>query len=387
MKIDYAIMSSDSNPMYLDFWPTVSKLWKKKFNIEPILIYIDEDQEKEISTKYGTVLKLKPIKNIPISIQTLWSRYWLPIQYPENVCIISDIDMLPLSEKYFIDNIKNIKDDKYVHLNPCIESYGMIPSCYHVAKGSMFEKVLKTSKSLEESLKNLHVDFGNPRHQLEDDYWFLDEEYASKSVIDYKKNNPEKVIFLQRDFGQNGKRIDRADFEDGIWDYSLEDLKLGKYYDCHSIRPYQEYKNHIDKISKIALKSNLKSFKEKFIYLTNTKNQKFLKDLILWTPEESTIFNYEQNNEDISYIFKTTNDIKKCDSAVIKLSDTIDIQKAANFFIKQNFKKSIFLFNISKKTKDLAKLFCEKLKVNSNEELQWIFKGDYVIVLPIDNET
>ena len=29
MKIDYVIVSSDDNPMYLDFWPIVSKIWKK----------------------------------------------------------------------------------------------------------------------------------------------------------------------------------------------------------------------------------------------------------------------------------------------------------------------------------------------------------------------
>jgi len=120
MKIDYAIISSDSNPMYLDFWPIVSKLWKQKFNIEPILIYIDEEKDKEISEEYGTVLRLTPLENIPLYIQTLWSRYWLPSLYPNKTCIISDIDMLPLSKEYFIDKIKEIPDDKYVHLNPCV---------------------------------------------------------------------------------------------------------------------------------------------------------------------------------------------------------------------------------------------------------------------------
>ena len=49
MKIKYAIMSSDSNPLYLDFWPIVSKVWKEKFDIEPILYYIDENHDIDIT--------------------------------------------------------------------------------------------------------------------------------------------------------------------------------------------------------------------------------------------------------------------------------------------------------------------------------------------------
>lgn len=37
MKIDYDILSSDNKPLYIDFWPSVSKVWKQKFGITPIL--------------------------------------------------------------------------------------------------------------------------------------------------------------------------------------------------------------------------------------------------------------------------------------------------------------------------------------------------------------
>jgi hypothetical protein len=28
-KIDYVVMGANKNPLYLDFWPIVSKIWKK----------------------------------------------------------------------------------------------------------------------------------------------------------------------------------------------------------------------------------------------------------------------------------------------------------------------------------------------------------------------
>ena len=126
-------MSSNSNPMYLDFWPIVSRVWLQKFNITPILYYIDENHDVEIDETYGIVKRLKPVKNVPIYLQCLWVRYWSFSEYSNDVCIISDIDMFPLSQEYFIDSISHIKE-KYVHLNPCLDSYGTLPSCYNTSQ-------------------------------------------------------------------------------------------------------------------------------------------------------------------------------------------------------------------------------------------------------------
>ena len=244
MKIKYAIMSSDSNPLYLDFWPIVSKIWKEIFDITPVLYYIDHNQEKDIDETYGKVIKMTPVDNIPIYLQCLWVRYWSFTQYTDDVCIISDIDMLPLSKKFFIEKVKDIEENKYVHLNPCYETYGTLPSCYHVSKGSLFQKILDLPSSWEESIKNLHsLNLGrNPGGHLEGKtQWFADEKFSSDKIFLYKKNNDDEVIFLPRENGQNGFRIDRIN-----WRYQPELVKEGYYFDSHSIRPYSTYKNHID---------------------------------------------------------------------------------------------------------------------------------------------
>ncbi len=44
MKIDKVILSSDSNPYYLAFWPVVSKIWKQNFKIEPVLALISNTE-------------------------------------------------------------------------------------------------------------------------------------------------------------------------------------------------------------------------------------------------------------------------------------------------------------------------------------------------------
>ena len=70
MKIDYCLLSSDENPFYLDFWPLVSKVWKLRFKIEPILIFIGK---VPIPNYYGTVILQPPIPDINLPLQSQWA--------------------------------------------------------------------------------------------------------------------------------------------------------------------------------------------------------------------------------------------------------------------------------------------------------------------------
>jgi hypothetical protein len=244
MKIEYSIMSSDSNNLYLDFWEPVSKIWKNKFNITPILYYIDENQTLEINEDYGKVIRLKPIDGIPVYLQCLWVRYWGFSNFLDDVCILSDIDMLPMSKKYFVDNISNIEENKYVHLNPCINSYGMLPSCYHVSKGINFKKILQLHDNWEDSIKHLYsLNIGNdPGYHLSGkNHWFADERFSSNKILEYRNSHPDEIILLDREGGQNGFRVDR-----GGWGYEPELVKQDYYYDSHSIRPYSVHKSEIN---------------------------------------------------------------------------------------------------------------------------------------------
>lgn len=253
MKIDYSIHSSDSNSFYLDFWPLVSKVWKLKFNVEPILIYIDKNENIDIDETYGTVIRLKEIDGIPNYLQNLWVRYWYPINFPDKVSIISDIDMFPLSEKYFIDSIKSISDDKYVHLNPIENKLPhplSLPSCYHVANGKKFKEVLQLADKWEDSIFELYnsglgSDHGG--HLAGKNKWAADERFATLKVNEF--TNKDDIILISREGGCGARRIDRSQ-----WFYDEKLLEEGYYIDSHSLRPYNIYKNEIDKLLNFLIK-------------------------------------------------------------------------------------------------------------------------------------
>jgi hypothetical protein len=248
MKIDLVIHSSDSNPFYLDFWPLVSKVWHVRFGLRPVLVYIDENHDIPIDTTYGDVLKMKPIPDIPLYLQCQWVRFWIPSQFPDKVCLLSDIDMFPVSRNYFINQIAGVPDTKYIHLNP---SHQYIPVCYHLAKGSTFTRVLALEPNWEDSIRNLYAkNMGHDCFAQEPSnlilknklQWGADEEYTTQKIREY----PDQGIFvmLPRYHG----RLDRS-----YWVWSPRQIVQDAFADAHSIRPYSAHRQEVDKLVKALI--------------------------------------------------------------------------------------------------------------------------------------
>ncbi len=235
MKIDRVLMSCDDNPLYYDFWEPVSKVWTEKIGITPVLLYFGTNSP---SQKYGEVVHMDVDSKHPSYLRTLWSRYWYPSTKPEQVFCISDIDMIPLNKDYFTTIIDPIPDSTYVHLVDHLP----LPSCYHVAKGKLFAKALELPTSFEESLDVLSaagVGTGHPEFEFAQ--WGSDEAYATNMIISKHRSRKIDLKVVNRKPYQG--RLDRSN-----WNYDPNDVCMGRYLDCHSIRPYADHKEEIEKL-------------------------------------------------------------------------------------------------------------------------------------------
>jgi len=247
MRIDKVIHSSNDDPFYLDFWEIVSKIWNLKFGVTPVLIYFGESK---VSEQYGSVIKLNAPEGIPINTCCQLSRYWLPSTEENAVFMTSDIDMLPISKWYFMEQIKDIEDDKFVNLNCAHGQNGYFPCCYNVAKGSTFKEVLSLKDDWEEFITNgfwKSYSYNHTPNGLNKvlPHWVADEEWSGKLISEFDQS---RVVRLYREHGLNYRRIDR-----GRWNWSKDDI--GSHYDCHSIRPYSSHKTEIDSIVECILSS------------------------------------------------------------------------------------------------------------------------------------
>lgn len=236
MKVDYVIVSSNNNPYYLDFWPIISKVWKEKFKITPVLGLIsDEDSELE-NSEFGLIKKYKSVEGIDEGLQSQIVRLYLPKEL-DGYCLISDIDMIPLSPQYFDDCATHLTKDNiviYSSDNPECLKNNEYPMCYVSSHSESFKKIFELDLDWVSFVNLL-----KKRNQG----WSTDQKYLYEKVNEYK-NDTNKVVLLNRGWSNiANKRIDRA-----TWNYDPNKVSEGYYIDSHSLRPYSQYSNQINKL-------------------------------------------------------------------------------------------------------------------------------------------
>lgn len=233
-KIDRVILGCDANPLYLEFWPVVAKTWQELVGVKPTLgliaskdVYIDET--------LGDVIRFEPIPGIPTSFQAQVIRLLLPILFPQEVCILSDMDLIPCQRAYFVDSVEHIPLNCFVvYKDGAFNSdyHKEYPMCYNAALGSTYQEIFKVESSADIPQKMMEW-FGLGLG------WTSDQQilYVFLNCWDQKGT---RLIKLGHDVHP---RIDRA-----YWDYNEQAVKNHYYIDSHMLRPYSLYKNHIDKL-------------------------------------------------------------------------------------------------------------------------------------------
>jgi len=247
VKLDRVIVATNDNKNYYQFWPIIARRWAS-WGVRPTLIVVSENK-LEIDESLGDVYYLTPIEGVATSHQSQIIRFFAAANFEEDVCLISDIDMMCLSKEYFLHSIerRNINEfvvysaDAYLPGNPAYPAY---PMCYMAAKGSKFKEIIKGNlTNFPEKLQEwMSHGFG----------WFTDEKVFYLKLKQWEENN--SVVLLRRGFNIGNhpitlRRIDRD------WNCEFEEkLLAGNFYvDFHMPRPYDKYKDVIDYIHEATL--------------------------------------------------------------------------------------------------------------------------------------
>lgn len=272
MKIDKVIMACDNNPLFYEFWKPLAELWINKFYINPVLVFCsDLDNSEDINaldnlynSGYKTqILSMPLVNNIPSYIHAVWGRFWATHLFPDDVCMVVDMDMAPLSPKYFIDDISKIDSNVYLHLNDTIYHHSQtnyntgqklvidphewqhnhqinLAACYHIAKGSLYQKVYNFLDWEAEMIKLNNMKFDVPFAVLPNMPKFAIDEIYSTQMLRKSIND---IVFYTYNKNYNAPNVDRSN-----WQYDPELVKQGYYMDSHLLRPYSQYKQEIDKL-------------------------------------------------------------------------------------------------------------------------------------------
>jgi len=238
------IMSCDDNPFYYEFWNDVSSIWKNIFGFDPVLFYVSDTDNKFLSNQNGTVIRVPKVKDIPIYLQAQTARIYFTKMFKDDVCLLSDIDIIPISKDFFNPKtiLKFIKNDEFFHLNPTNREFGQFPMCYYVGFGSTYEKMFNTNTWEEFLNKIIKYDFNAaklgftlPHHLQDKQLWFSDELFLFSEI----KNNNIKVLLNNKIIMPN-QRLDREQL------LSADVENIQNYIDCHMPRPFSLFEKQIN---------------------------------------------------------------------------------------------------------------------------------------------
>jgi len=112
MKI-LALTTCNDNYQYYRWIPHAVRFWQKLGFDFVVHFYADEIPEKLLDWREYIVLE-KPPKNMTISSVCQISRLFLPVLHTNyDLIVITDVDLLPLSNSYF-DMVRSFPKDKFV---------------------------------------------------------------------------------------------------------------------------------------------------------------------------------------------------------------------------------------------------------------------------------
>jgi len=236
MKIGTILTATDNNPLYSEFIPIFIKAWKKVLPEADIKIYYIDNSIPDNLKDYTQYLELfKPIDNIKTGFIAQNIRILAPrfIKRNEGV-IITDMDMIPLNRKYYIDNIKDSDSSSFVVYRD-LNLLNELPICYNISLPSTWKEIFG-DKSNEDILREWYLTIQyNGAHGKEG--WSTDQNKLNNYI---SKWNGNKIYLTDEKTGF--KRLDRGYDDISINDSLRQKIANGEYSDYHMLRPYHSNK-------------------------------------------------------------------------------------------------------------------------------------------------
>lgn len=242
------ILSTNEDPVYMQFWKPVSWAYKKIFPECTIhLAFLtnrseDDDLVKEFS-QYGKVTLFKPIHDIQEFAQAKMIRFILASMQGDDVCYIDDIDLFPLVKSFITNKTDQRPKDHLLCVGGEVyNNNGCYPVSQMTAEGYIWKKFINPNNLEYPDLIRSYrgpVKF-DKRESVDIELDFSKDNYFSdeRLIRRLRHNNPVPVFEMERGY----KDFMTATIDRYKWSVNIEKLNNHGYLNAHGIRPYETWK-------------------------------------------------------------------------------------------------------------------------------------------------
>lgn len=237
MKIDRVLLSTTGDPMYADGIQYVRQAWEK-MGANVTVVQVGDIDGPDIP---GVDIKFRSMKGVYDANLAKIMRVMIAELFPEDWCLISDADMIPLNYEYFRVESMHADENSILFYTSELEGEdaGKYPACYMLAKGSTFKQYVNPHGMKFERLVH---------------YWSKGPKFSS-NPLDHM-TNPSVFPFsdesLYRKLFRHAPKIcltrhhqTRRLCRSRWFLFDQQELDRRGYIDCHMLRPF---KDHIEEL-------------------------------------------------------------------------------------------------------------------------------------------
>jgi len=243
MKVSHCLIGCNDNPLYLDFWPLVKRMWLHT-GIIPVLYYI---ADTPLKTDDPNIIFVKAVEGIPTPFQAQMIRMLAAATVDsEDMVITSDMDMIPTCISYWQDCVRSVGPDKFVVYRNVLEHEKQFPICYLGATPKVWNEIFPAG-SLNDALSVLASLYTKINGGVDGMHggrgWFSDQ-LIVYNLTQMNNKFTDRIVKLN-DFDTGFIRLDRADNDITKLDSNRRFLLCrGAYSDYHMLRPMSQWKEY-----------------------------------------------------------------------------------------------------------------------------------------------
>lgn len=137
------MVASDLHPSYSGLWPLARRAWIELGRLEPILVLVaDPGTVPEALQADPAVHVFEPIPGLHTAFQAQCIRLLYPALVETNgAVVVSDVDMVPLSEHYLARPAAQVREDHFVAYRDVLLELGEMPICYNAARPATWSSI------------------------------------------------------------------------------------------------------------------------------------------------------------------------------------------------------------------------------------------------------
>ena len=248
---DRVVLSTDES--FKDFLPVCCRAWRFYFpNIKISVAFVTNRSEnnplvQEMRT-YCEVELFKPVDKISTANQAKFARHFLATMYGSEVCMIEDIDTIPLQSEFYIDRTSKRPSNHLLAVGADVfhgtPNAGKFPISTMTAESSVFKEFINPeNESFQDRVRTL---IGTKVYDHKEDISNAWVSFSDESLMRVLINDSEVMVYhVDRAVDIRNFWIDRS-----WWSIDLIKLKNNLYVACNFKRPFTQHYDEFTEIIK-----------------------------------------------------------------------------------------------------------------------------------------